>query len=378
MKLVYGTNTWSHHQAPVAKELARILGPDNFRMALFDALRPERRALGWSGPEDVPWVMGPPQDATATLKIARECLAADVMVVGHCPTSILQSRAAGGRLTFVASERMLRKPLHRLRLLNPRYALGMARYREMVNHPAVHALAIGRYAPADLRTIGAFADRKWRWGYFVHVPATPPAFKGDAPVKIIWAGRMLKLKRVDTLLRALARLRDSPRIGECLLVGDGPEKDSLRRRAKRLRLDSGRVRFEPPVPFGDVRKLMQTADIYVFPSGHQEGWGAVAGEAMGEGCILVANEQAGAARELVVDGTSGLLFRDGDDEQLAGHLDRLSRDHDLRGRLRQAAWERMTSLWSPRAAAERLVALSEGLLAGAPPQYVDGPCSRAG
>lgn len=377
MKVVYGTNFWSHHQAPVARELARILGPDRFRLAVFEEVSPERRAMGWSEREDLPWLIGPPADEAARQRLHRECLEADVMVFGDCPYEVLRSRAAAGGLTLVASERLLKKPLHRLRLLNPRYALGLERYRRMVNHPNVHALAVGHHAPADLRTVGAFGDPIFRWGYFVEVATTPPAPIEDRPVRIVWAGRMLRWKRVDTLLRAVARLKDSPRVGECLVVGDGPEKDRLRRLAGRLGLDSRRVRFEPPVAFDAVRDLMRGADIYVLPSNAQEGWGAVAGEAMSEGCVLVANDQAGASRELVVDGASGLLFRGGDDVQLAAHLDRLSRDHALLGRLRQAAWERMTSLWSPRTAAERLVTLGEGLLTGRPPEFVDGPCSRA-
>lgn len=375
MKLVYGTNFWSHHQAPVARELARLLGPERFRLVVFEEVDAERRALGWPEREDAPWILGPPRDLAARKRLDEECLEADVMVFGHCPREVLEARAAAGRLTLVASERVLKKPMHALRLVNPRYARGWARYRRTVNRQNVHALAVGGFAPGDLRRVGAFDDRIWRWGYFVEVTGKLPTPRPDGPLDLLWVGRMLRWKRVDTLLRAAARLAGSPRLGIVRIVGEGPERDGLRRLADRLGLATDRVRFEPAVSAQEVRRLMRASDVYVLPSNGQEGWGAVAGEAMSEGCVLVANEQAGSARDLVVHGTTGLLFRGGDDEELARHLDRLSHDRELRLRMRLAAWERMTSLWSPRVAAERLVGLCEGLLAGAPPFPVEGPCS---
>ncbi|NVN93001.1 MAG: glycosyltransferase family 4 protein [Desulfuromonadales bacterium] len=375
--MVYGTNVWSHHQVPVATELARILGPDRFRMALFDQVDIERRNMGWGDHAEYPWVIGPPLNADAKTVIMQQCLEADVMVFGSCPSEILQARAATNKLTLVSSERLLKKGYYHLRMLNPRYAMGFKRFRAMVNHPNVHALAIGRYAPADLRTIGAFGDRIWKWGYFVDVNPAPPGPLADRPLKLLWVGRMLDWKNVNVLLRALARIQNAPWFGECVIVGDGPERSRLLNLGRKLRLNQGRLRFLPSVPFEEIRRLMRDSDVYVLPSNCQEGWGAVAGEAMSEGCVLVANAEAGSSRELVVDGEYGFLYQDGNIGQLAALLERLGNDYPLRMKLRRQAWERMQSLWHPRVAAERLVTICQGLLEGAPVQtYVDGPCSR--
>jgi glycosyltransferase involved in cell wall biosynthesis len=123
--------------------------------------------------------------------------------------------------------------------------------------------------------------------------------------------------------------------------------------------------------------MMRESDVYVLSSDRGEGWGAVAGEAMAEGCVLIANEQAGSARELIVDGVTGFLFRDGDVGQLASLLIRVGSDTDLRMRVRASAWNLVSTVWSPSVAAERLVALCGGLLGYAPlPTYLEGPCSR--
>ena len=377
--MVYGTNIWTHHQVPLATELARIMGPDRFRMALFEEVHAERRQMGWEDGGECPWVIGPPQNETDKKMILQHCLNADVMVFGACPPGVLQARVAANKLTLVASERLLKKGFYHLRRLNPRYARGFRRLRTMVDHPQVHSLAIGHYAPADLKIIGAFGDRIWKWGYFVDIAHEPPSPVSDRPLKVLWVGRMLDWKKVDVLLHALARIQDAPWFGECVVVGDGPERGHLLNLGRKLHLKLDRVQFLPSVPFEEVRQLMRGCDVYVLSSNRQEGWGAVAGEAMSEGCVLVANEESGSARELVVDGETGLLYRDGDVSQLVSLLARLGNDHALRMKLRQQAWQRMQQLWHPRVAAERLVNICAGLLGnGESAEYEEGPCSRPG
>jgi glycosyltransferase involved in cell wall biosynthesis len=377
MKLIVGTNMWSHHQLPVATELAKLLGFEHFKLALFEEVHDERRNMGWKEKKQLPWVIGPPRTSAERQALIQECLDADVMVVGACPPDVMASRIATGKLTFIASERMLKKPFHGLRMLNPRYAKGIRRYRSMVNHPHVHALAIGYYAADDLQMIGAFADQIWSWGYFVDLPVTllPPPPK--RPLKLLWVGRMLNWKRVDLLLKAVDKLKSSGCIGECLIVGDGPEKKRLTALARKLSLDPNVVRFSLSVPFPEVRRLMREADVYVLTSNRHEGWGAVAGEAMGEGCVLVANDQTGAAKVLIQHGETGLLFNDGDVERLSGQLRHLAEDYPLRMCIRQQAWNQMQTLWSPPVAAKRLVALCEGLLGHSElSSFNSGPCTN--
>jgi glycosyltransferase involved in cell wall biosynthesis len=374
--MVMCSNFWSHHTVPLASCLAEIMGPGHFHLAVHEDVTQERLTMGWGSPARYPWFVefhGTPRDKERYLELLRE---ADVLA-GWCPYELMRTRIATGKLTLFGSERMLKKPYHRLRMLNPRYALGFHRFRSMVNHSHVHALAVGHYAPTDLKTIRAFGDRIWRWGYFVDVPSQLPAKKVAGPVKVLWLGRLLALKRVDTLLRALARIQNQDSWSECLIVGEGPESERLQSMARRLGLDKKRVQFLPSVPFQEVRGLMRACDICVLSSNRHEGWGAVAGEAMAEGCVLVANRSAGASLELVVDNETGLLFHDGDDKELARVLARVCEDAGLRHHLRQNAWQMMKTLWDPHVGAERLVALSSGLLSFGPlPHYAEGPCAR--
>ena len=375
--LVYGTNIWSHHQAPIAFELAKLLPSGDFHMALFEPVRNERIQLGWTAGENLPWVLGPPRDESDAKSLSAYCREADVMVFGACPREILEARAAAGKLTMVASERLLKRRHHRLRTLDPRYSAYVRSLRVRTASPVVHALAIGYYAPHDLRVLKAFDDRVWKWGYFTEVGEELPQEPANSNVKVLWVGRMLKWKRVDLLLRALASAKDSGIPLECTIVGTGPEKDQLVHLSERLRLGPECLVFRDPIAPELVRQKMRESDIYVLSSDRGEGWGAVAGEAMAEGCVLIANEQAGAARELIVDGVTGFLFRDGDVGQLASLLIRVGSDADLRMRVRASAWNLVNTVWSPSVAAERVVTLCRGLLGLGPlPHYLQGPCSR--
>ena len=378
VKMVFGTNIWSHYQGSIGAELAKVLGTKHFRMALFEPLHSERRKLGWEENRgDSPWIVGPPSTEQDKNRLYQICLDADVMVFGACPMDILKARVAANKLTLIASERLLKKPYHYLRMLNPRYALGIMQYRSLVNHRNVHALTIGHYASDDLRTIGAFGDRRWKWGYFAEVCPTPPVATPDRPIKLLWVGRMLEWKKVDTLLRAVARVQDSQNFGECNIVGDGPEKLQLSKIAHNLRLKEDRVHFLAPVHFNQVRGIMRESDVYVLPSNRHEGWGIVVGEAMSEGCVVVANEKAGASRDQIVNGETGFLYKDCDADHLSLIIESISKDYKLRMNIRQKAWKMVYSLWNPRVAAERLISLCDGLLGNSKiPIFYDGPCSK--
>jgi glycosyltransferase involved in cell wall biosynthesis len=131
------------------------------------------------------------------------------------------------------------------------------------------------------------------------------------------------------------------------------------------------------MPPQEVRQRMREADIFIFPSNQQEGWGAVVGEAMSEGCVVIANRAAGVSKVLIEHGKTGFLFEDGDLEKLVDILKSVLKNVDLRRQIGVAAAEQMQHLWHPRIGAERLIALSQGMLGlAALPDYREGPCSR--
>jgi glycosyltransferase involved in cell wall biosynthesis len=158
---------------------------------------------------------------------------------------------------------------------------------------------------------------------------------------VIVVGRLVTLKRVDAVIRALSRIEAPIHL---LIVGEGPERPRLEAIANELGLRD-RVRFtgrQDPPPF------LAAADLFVLPS-VIESLGLVYLEAMMMGlpCIGLRYrppEVLSAAGEVVLDGKVGFCV-DGDDE-LRQRIEQLASDRQLSRELgvraRQIALERYT------------------------------------
>ena len=94
----------------------------------------------------------------------------------------------------------------------------------------------------------------------------------------------------------------------------------------------------------DLSAVLQDADIFVHPAVWQEAFGLAIAEAMATGCPVVGSN-VGAVPELVVDGVTGLLVPPGDSHAIAGALEQLAMDPELRNRLGQAARTRAEQIF---------------------------------
>lgn len=132
--------------------------------------------------------------------------------------------------------------------------------------------------------------------------------EGASRLRVLWVGRMLKLKRVDTLIKACVSgaLKDKV---ELHLYGHGPEEEKL----KRLAEVGKNVFFHDFVPVAQVRDLMRTHDVYVLPSDGGEGWGAVVSEALEEGMKVLGTASAGSSATIL---PPSHLFKAGDVNRL--------------------------------------------------------------
>lgn len=378
MDYILGTNIYSPHLVPLCRELAELVGESHFRMLLFEKMHNERIGMGWEDISKRPaWLLGPPQDDQSFHELADICMDADVAILGAVPEQIMFSRASTGRMTFILAERILKKKWHQLRMMNPRYARGILRYRHMANKGNMYSLAIGHYCSYDWRRIRAFDDRIYRFGYFVDINEKSPDLKARNQLKVLWAGRLLDWKRVDILIRAVSTVYREPWFDHCLIVGDGPMKSSLKRLSKKLYIPPNKLQYQDPVPIVEIRRLLREYDVLVLTSNRHEGWGAIAGEAMTEGCVLIANEQAGASRTLIQQGKTGFLFPDGNANAVASILIQLGSNPAMRDGVYREAWQYMKEVWSPRAGAERLLHLIQDIrISRSSDRFQSGPCSH--
>lgn len=354
-----------------------MVGAENFRFAVTMTPDDKRQQLGWNSQENEPWIIRAGELDKDQKEFEQWWDEADVVICGVRRFSRMQDRLDKGKLTFYMSERWWKPPIGMARLLHPRFALMTARFVKIAKSPLFHYLPMGGLASADMRRVAAFNGRMWQWGYLTELPnPLPSCDRNGGSLRVLWAGRMLAWKRVDTLIRAFSRLQQE-RLGSILtLVGDGPERILLEQLAKKW-LPVGSFRFLPPIPAPQVIELMKQDHIYVLPSNGYEGWGAVVNEAMSVGCTVIASATAGSAKTMIEHGVNGLLFKSGDWQSLAEHLVLLSRNETMRRRLAEQGQRAITDGWSPAVAAERFLAVSKALLAKRPvPTFDIGPMAR--
>jgi len=165
-------------------------------------------------------------------------------------------------------------------------------------------------------------------------------------LRAIWAGRLVKGKRVDLLLEALA-LTEGTRLN---VVGDGPEQDAIESRARDLGI-SDRVSFLGRLDPSKVQEELALSDVLLLGSDH-EGLPHVAVEARAAGVPVVAPDGPWA-REVVVDGETGALVPEVSPEAFAAVLRRLRDDVEWRLRLGRQAREQ-AKRWSLDTAVDRI------------------------
>ncbi len=145
------------------------------------------------------------------------------------------------------------------------------------------------------------------------------------PFHVVTIARLSLRKNVGGLLDAVAPLATDPSDSAPSLVlsvvGDGPERSRLERKAQHLGLGK-QVRFLGRLDRAAVRDVLRAAHAFVLPSFH-ETFGVVLLEAMATGLPVVATE-SGGPEDLVTPDT-GLLVPPDDPDALCEALRTLRR-----------------------------------------------------
>ncbi|TSC80405.1 MAG: putative Glycosyl transferase, group 1 [Candidatus Peregrinibacteria bacterium Gr01-1014_25] len=197
----------------------------------------------------------------------------------------------------------------------------------------------GSAASAVRCVSGSVEAQLRRWGvanlhrapslYLDHDALQPDATMTKS-VDVACCGRLVRSKGFDRLLEALALL---PR-ATLAVVGDGPERERLERRARNLGI-ADRVTWRGWLEDQTaVYRALQTARVIAVPS-LSEGGPRIAVEAMALGLPVVAT-RVGILPDVIVDGENG-AFTDGSPADLAAVIGKLLADEAMRQRLGESA-----------------------------------------
>jgi glycosyltransferase involved in cell wall biosynthesis len=126
-------------------------------------------------------------------------------------------------------------------------------------------------------------------------PDVAPTWMIEPKPVVLHVGRLVELKGIRSLLDAAAILQRKGYEFSLLLVGDGPDKQSLEHQTLALGLNN--VHFQPAQPQERMLSVYRSADLVVFPT-LQDVWGVVANEAILSGVPMLCSKYAGCAAEL--------------------------------------------------------------------------------
>ena len=180
----------------------------------------------------------------------------------------------------------------------------------------------------------------------------------EGPFRVGMACRLVSLKRVDVLIRAIALM--APESGvEGVVFGAGPEEDGLRRLADSLGV-ADRVHFQGFAPA--IQPALASMDALAIPSDH-EGLPMVLLEAMALGTPVLAHSVGGIPAAL---GDGGILLDTQDPEAWAEEILTLRRQPHLRSDLSRRARARVVARHSIDATVRRYVGLYGRLCGNSP------------
>jgi len=176
---------------------------------------------------------------------------------------------------------------------------------------------------------------------------------------ILFVGRMVIEKGLDTIILALPILLRHGIPVKLVAVGEGPQRETCQRLAKDMGL-SEKVHFAGHIDDWRLRALYRVADVAVFPS-RFEPFGIVALEAMAAQCPLVVSA-VGGLNEIVDHGVNGLKVSQDNPEALAMAVERILEDSGLRNRMVKNAYEKCLQVYNWDRIAEQTLHVYERVL----------------
>jgi rhamnosyl/mannosyltransferase len=178
------------------------------------------------------------------------------------------------------------------------------------------------------------------------------------PRLILFLGRLIYYKGLDVLLQAMQHVD-----GKALLIGKGNLEDELRQQARALGV-ADKVCFLGEVENEETTPYYYASDVFVLPSVvRSEAFGIVQLEAQACARPVVSTALDSGVPYVNQDGVTGLVVPPGDPHALAGALNRLLDDAELRRRVGEAGRARVVREFTQDTMADRVRALYRQALA---------------
>lgn len=378
MIITFYSNYFNHHQMALCEALNELPNVE-FYFVETQPMEQFRKDMGW-GVNSLPAYVISAYESEEKKQLALQLAdISDAAIIGSAPEWYIQRRLARNLLTFRYTERPMKEGI--IKMFIPRLFLKFYRLHFKNRKKNMYVLGASAYASYDYSLLHSYKGKCLKFGYFpkgeersIDELLSLKSKKGEK-LRLLWSGRLLKLKRADLLIEALKGLEREYDY-ELKFVAEGDEADRLKALVDRYNLGSN-ISFTGFVGPDEIRELMAKSDIYIMTSNFLEGWGSVIYEALSEGCAVIASHACGCTPWLVKNDETGLVFKSGSVESLRKCLIRLMSSEELRKKLSKQAHKQMQTLWNPQVAAARIAEFTDKMKVNERIHYEEGPLSDA-
>ncbi len=315
----------------------------------------------------------------------------DVVLFGGCDDEVyIEERLRTGKMVIRISERLYKTG--QWKAVSPRGLLKKYKDHTRYRNSNVYLLCAGGYVASDFHIVRAYPDKMFCWGYFPEtkhydvdklLAGKGYCVNGKKVPYLLWAARFIDWKHPELAVETARYLKEKGFDFHLDMVGGGYMEEEIKVLIAKYDLED-RVSLLGYKTPAQVRELMERANIYLFTSDRQEGWGAVANEAMNSGCALVADHLLGAAPFLLQSGVNGYVYEDGRPEMLYSMTETLLQDAKMCQEFGKCAYETITQVWNAENAAHSLMELIDQLWNGEkigekeqPVEEILRPCAPA-
>ena len=381
MNITFISNFLNHHQTPVANELYKRIG-DSYQFISTEPTPESFLKSGYPNCEKYPYNLLAYENKSNYAKALKLVAESDIVIIGASSIpEFLQVRLHSGKPLVKYSERWHKEwksyfflPYH---LING----NVWRNHISLRNKPVYLLCAGAFVTNDCNLIGAYPNKRFKWGYFTSVKKLQIENiikeKENKKIRMLWVSRFIDWKHPELPVKLAYYLKNKGYDFQIDMIGSGPLEETTQQLINKLNVGNC-VSICGIMPNQQVVEELKQSHIFLFTSDRQEGWGAVLNEAMSNGCTAVASDRIGSVPFLLSEPNIGMVFKSGNIKSLQHKVEQLLNNRELCNQMACNAYNVMYNIWSPENASKNLLQFCQSILDDnlSSLSVEEGPCSR--
>ncbi|MCF8320866.1 MAG: glycosyltransferase [Flavobacterium sp.] len=382
MTITFVSNFLNHHQTPVADELYKKI-VDNYKFISTEPTPESFLNSGYPNCEKYPYNLLAYENKSNYAKALKLVNDSDIVIIGASSIpEFMQVRLSTGKPLIIYSERWHKE--WKSYLFLPYHLINGNVWRNHISlrNKPVYLLCAGAFVTNDCNLIGAYPNKRFKWGYFTSVKKLQIENiikeKQDKKIRMLWVSRFIDWKHPELPIKLAFYLKRKGFDFQIDMIGDGKLIGETQKLINNLNV-ADCVNIVGTMPNGKVIEEMKKSHIFLFTSDRQEGWGAALNEAMSNGCTVVASDLIGAVPFLLSEPNTGMIFKSGSIKSLQNKVELLLNNRQLCNEMALNAYRIMSKVWSPENASKNLLQLCQSILDDnlSSLSIGVGPCTKA-